>query len=139
MLRSGGDDSKVEIEGVEGKIARTGVEVMFLSVLGVGVLRREAKVLVCVGGGDSSRWCVLAMVRRGVGERVVEADCGRVETVAMLVVAVSRIGACKSGRDSTDMAEPNRSGGEAGWHREGVSPKPVTCRLPCSPLLLRLG
>lgn len=33
-----------------------------LAECGVGVLRREAKLLVCEGGGESSRWLVLAVV-----------------------------------------------------------------------------
>lgn len=44
LLRSGGDEeSRVEMEGVEGKMFRTGVEVMLAQVFvfGVGVLRRE--------------------------------------------------------------------------------------------------
>lgn len=45
LLRSGGEEeSRVEMEGVEGKMFRTGVRVVLAQVIGagVGVLRREA-------------------------------------------------------------------------------------------------
>lgn len=42
MLRSGGEeDSREEMEDAVEKMARTGVDVTFLSMFGVGVLRSE--------------------------------------------------------------------------------------------------
>ena len=120
-MRSDGEESKVEIDGEVEKMFRTGVEVMFRSVLGVGVLRREEKALVCVGGGDSSRWCVVAMVSSG-GVRGVVGDCGR--DVAKLDVAESSIGVCRSGNVS-GRAELNSKWGLCGG--EGPPHNPVTC------------
>lgn len=126
LLRSGGEEeSRVEMEGVEGKMLRTGVEVMVAQVfdVGVGVLRREPKVLVCEGGGDISRWLVVAMEsREGVWERVGDRAEGRDwgREVDKLLVS-SNTGLCRPGRDSTGRAEPKSRAGEAGRHRDGVS------------------